>query len=185
MADASRRLADDHLAISQVLNELKTALENGEVETSHAKLDLFWARLAVHIRAEHLHLFPAVVAESRDTFVNNPSLPDRNQIEVAVERLLDDHEFFMRELAAAIQIVRSLGKSSDTRIDLEGLKNIQNTVTQIEKRLEIHNELEENEVYLWVGTVLSETKQSELATKVAQELANRPPRFSTEAWQSS
>jgi len=91
MADASRRLADDHLAISQVLNELKTALENGEVETSHAKLDLFWARLAVHIRAEHLHLFPAVVAESRDTFVNNPSLPDRNQIEVAVERLLDDH----------------------------------------------------------------------------------------------
>ena len=178
-------LAHDHSEINLLLEIALAKLRSNDSALAFRSLDLFWARLAVHIRAEHLHLFPAVVAESRDTSVNNPSLPDRNQIEVAVERLLDDHEFFMRELAAAIQIVRSLGKSSDTRIDLEGLKNIQNTVTQIEKRLEIHNELEENEVYLWVGTVLSETKQSELATKVAQELANRPPRFSTEAWQSS
>ena len=185
MADASRQLADDHLAIYQVLNELKTALEDGEVETSHAKLDLFWARLAVHIRAEHLHLFPAVVAGALERSANDPAFPDPNQMEAAVERLLNDHEFFMRELAAAIQTARRLGKSSDTRIDLEGLKKIQNIVTQIEKRLDMHNELEENEVYLWVGTVLSEQKQSELATKVAQELANTPPRFSTDAWQSS
>jgi len=185
MTHSSRRLADDHLAIEWVLNELKTALENGEVKTTHAKLDLFWARLAVHIRAEHLHLFPAVVAGARNKSANDPSLPDRNQMEVAIERLLDDHEFFMRELAAAIQIARKLGKSSDTRMDLEGLKKIENIVIQIERRLETHNELEENQVYLWAGIVLSEEKQSELATRVERELANIPPRFSTEAWESS
>jgi hypothetical protein len=185
MTEASGRLADDHLAIDQVLKELKTALENGDVETSHAKLDLFWARLAVHIRAEHLHVFPAVVAGVRDKSPNERGYPDSKQMEVVVERLYDDHEFFMRELAAAIQIARKLGKSSDRRSDLESLKTIENTVTAIERRLENHNELEEKHVYFWTGIVLSEQKQRELATKVEQELANGPPRFSTDEWQHS
>ncbi len=32
------------------------------------KLDIFWARLAMHIRAEHLHLFPVTLKalESKD-----------------------------------------------------------------------------------------------------------------------
>lgn len=34
----------------------------------YQKLDLFWARLAVHIRAEHLHMFPALLR------ANNPEL---------------------------------------------------------------------------------------------------------------
>jgi len=185
MADASRRLADDHLAMHQVLNELKTALANGEAETSHAKLDLFWARLAVHIRAEHLHVFPTVIAGVRDKSADDRAHPDSKQMEVVVERLYDDHEFFMRELAAAIEIARKLGKSSDRRMDLESLKTIGNSMTEIERRLENHNELEEQHVYFWTGIVLSEQKQSELATKVEQELANRPPRFSTVEWQHS
>lgn len=184
MADASRRLADDHRAIDQVLTELKAALENGDVESSHAKLDLFWARLAVHIRAEHLHLFPTVLAGAGDKSANDSSVPDRDQMEAAVEQLRDDHEFFMRELAAAIETVRNLSKVSDRRSDVAGLENIHHIVTQIERRLEAHNELEENQVYRWVGIILSEQKQIDLATKVAHELANKPPRFSTEAWQS-
>src|SRR5262245_25232490 len=61
MGEVNARLADDHSAIDGVLTELKTALESNDVENSHTKLDLFWARLAVHIRAEHLHLFPTVI----------------------------------------------------------------------------------------------------------------------------
>ncbi len=41
--------------------KLKSALHAGDVEASHTGLDLFWARLAVHIRAEHLQLFPAII----------------------------------------------------------------------------------------------------------------------------
>lgn len=59
LSQASQRLADDHGALDEVLSQLWKALDTGDVLVSHDKLDLFWARLAVHIRAEHLHLFPA------------------------------------------------------------------------------------------------------------------------------
>ena len=185
MVDPSRRLADDHFAIDQVLNELKASLANGDVEKSHAKLDLFWARLAVHIRAEHLHLFPAVVAAIREKPENDTSGPVPKDAEAAVEQLLDDHEFFMRELAAAVQTIRKLGKFADTRIDLEGLKGVQNIVLEIERRLVRHNDLEENKVYRWTNTVLSEQRQHELTTEIERELGNKPPRFSQDVWRHS
>jgi hypothetical protein len=58
LSQASRRLADDHAALDEVLRQLQEPLDTADVAASHAQLDLFWARLAVHIRAEHLHLFP-------------------------------------------------------------------------------------------------------------------------------
>jgi hypothetical protein len=60
--EASNQLIDDHVALDRMLKELKAALARRDVIAGHAKLDLFWARLAVHIRAEHLHLFPAVLS---------------------------------------------------------------------------------------------------------------------------
>ena len=92
VSSARRRLSDDHHAVSEVLEQLLTALDIGDVEMSHSKLDLLWARLAVHIRAEHLHLFPAVIAR----------LPEAQTI---VEDLRTDHDFFMHELARAIGIL--------------------------------------------------------------------------------
>ena len=47
--------------MNDLLKQVLTALHNKDVEASYSKLDLLWARLAVHIRAEHLHLFPAVI----------------------------------------------------------------------------------------------------------------------------
>ncbi len=183
MADASRRLADDHLAIDRVLNELKTALENGEVETTHAKLDLFWARLAVHIRAEHLHLFPAIIAGLREKTPDDSSELALMAAEAAIDELRGDHKFFMDALAEAVQTIRALGDFSDQRIDLEALKGIREVVLEIERRLVLHNQVEENKVYRWVGVALSEQKQSELVTEIERELANKPPRFSTEEWE--
>src|SRR5215475_2243449 len=94
---ARERLSDDHHAVSEVLKQLLTALNDKDVETSYSKLDLLWARLAVHIRADHLHLFPAVI---------NRSGAGVSEAQAIVEELRSDHDFFMRELARAIAILR-------------------------------------------------------------------------------
>ena len=57
----SERLAHDHAELGKLLGEVKAALDNKDVARTNASLDLFWARLAIHIRAEHLHVFPALV----------------------------------------------------------------------------------------------------------------------------
>lgn len=54
-------LASDHAELDELLGELFAAFEAGEIELIYRTLDLFWARLAMHIRAEHLHLFPAIL----------------------------------------------------------------------------------------------------------------------------
>ena len=61
LSQATTLLADDHSAVDKLLLSVRAALEAQDASRSHAALDLFWARLAVHIRAEHLHLFPAVL----------------------------------------------------------------------------------------------------------------------------
>src|ERR1051325_2506367 len=97
MSQPRQRLSDDHDAVSEVLKQLLTALDNNDVATSFSRLDLLWARLAVHIRAEHLHLFPAVTKHLRESHA-------------IVENLRTDHDFFMRELARAIAILREMPK---------------------------------------------------------------------------
>ncbi|HEX6045334.1 MAG TPA: hemerythrin domain-containing protein, partial [Pyrinomonadaceae bacterium] len=62
MSQAGRRLADDHEDLHQLLEQLKKALHETDAGVPRGALDLFWARLAVHIRAEHLRLFPAVLS---------------------------------------------------------------------------------------------------------------------------
>ena len=166
MAEVHLRLSDDHHAVSEVLEQLLTALSNKEVETSYSLLDLLWARLAVHIRAEHLHLFPAV----------NNRLSDAQAI---VEDLRADHDFFMHELARAIGILRKLTNTvgDETKLDAVGA-----AVRAIEKRLAIHNEIEENQIYRWVSTILTQPEQFVLLAQINAELENRPPRFSKETW---
>ena len=162
MAEVSLRLSDDHHAVSEVLEQLLAALENKDVQTSHSRLDLLWARLAVHIRAEHLHLFPAVtdrVAEAQ----------------AIVKSLRADHDFFMHELARAIGILRELP-------DTTKLAAVADTVRQVAERLATHNEIEENQIYRWSSTILSESEQAELLARINAELENRPPRFSEQAW---
>jgi hypothetical protein len=58
-------------------------------------------------------------------------------------------------------------------------------VREIERRLASHNQLEEQQIYQWVDVVLSEQGQAQLQTRIARELANKPPRFSAETWQHS
>jgi len=159
-SDPRQRLSDDHRDVSEVLKQLLAALDNKDVQTSYGKLDLLWARLAVHIRAEHLHLFPAVMSRVAEA-------------QSVVEQLRADHDFFMRELAGAVGVLREFPE----RIDAVG-----DTVREIEKRLASHNEIEENQIYHWTSTILTEPEQTDLAARINAELENRPLRFSEEAW---
>lgn len=155
----NERLSDDHEAVSEVLNQLLTALDNQDVQTSYSRLDLLWARLAVHIRAEHLHLFPAIASKLTEA-------------QPIIDRLRVDHDFFMRELARAIGILRN-------EADLAAVGDI---VREVEKRLATHNEVEESQIYRWSSIMLTQPEQLELLTRIDAELENRPPRFSEEAW---
>ena len=164
------------------MREFWKALDAGDVAVSHAKLDLFWAQLAVHVRAEHLHLFPAVMKGLSDMAADHSVAPTLNQGRLAIERLRADHEFFMHGLAQAIGILRDLLKATDRHAVDNGIRIVRDAVHEIEERLVLHNQLEENKIYRWVTTILNEQEQAELATRINAELANRPPRFSRDAW---
>jgi hemerythrin superfamily protein len=165
-------MSDDHHAVSEILKQLLTALHNKDVEVSHFKLDLLWARLAVHIRAEHLHLFPAVVSE----FAAAESI---------IVHLRADHDFFMRELARAIGVLRVLPKSIIETSDNAKLATVSDTIREIERRLVSHDDIEEHQIYSLASTMLTTTEHMKLAKRIQTELENRPPRFSEEAWANS
>lgn len=165
-------LSDDHRAVGEVLQQLLKALDSKNVEVSNAKLDLLWARLAVHIRAEHLHLFPAIGSKLGET-------------QSIIDDLRADHDFFMRELARAIAILRGLPKRINRANDEAKLAAVCDTIREIEKRLATHNEIEENHVYHLATTILTQPEQSALATQINAELENHPPRFSVETWDNN
>ena len=90
-------LSDDHREVDLLLADALENLRLGNGLEAFQALDLFWARLAMHIRAEHLHLFPAVL---------NTSHPD-SEVPQTLEALRRDHDFFMHELADAIKAMRA------------------------------------------------------------------------------
>ena len=161
MKIGSDPLRDDHQAVDEVLKQLLTALDNHDLQASYAKLDLLWARLAVHIRAEHLHLFPAVASRL-------------NEAQPVIDHLREDHEFFMRELARALGILRDEARFAP----------VIEAVREVEKRLANHNEIEENQIYILANKILTESEQAELAMRINHELENRPGRFSLESWKN-
>ena len=164
-----KRLSDDHAAVHEVLAQVLTALKNKDVKASYARLDLLWARLAVHIRAEHLHLFPAVAGR----------VPEAESL---IANLRRDHDFFMHELARAVGILRELSSLFGKTESEPGLKTVLDAVLAVEDRLATHNDIEEKQVYHWATTILTETEQIDLANRINAELDYRPPRFSLEAW---
>lgn len=174
MSQARQRLSDDHNAIGELLNKLLTALDTNDVPTSYFELDLFWARLAVHIRAEHLHLFPEVMSA-----IERRSVTELNEARAMIENLRADHDFFMHELARAVAILREL--KNTTPID-QKMSAVRSIVAEVERRLSDHNLIEEAQIYLWSSTLLTESDQIKLLTEIQHELDNRPPRFLQEDW---
>jgi iron-sulfur cluster repair protein YtfE (RIC family) len=169
--DAEELLSEDHEALAKLLGALQDAIDEGDYATLFANLDLFWARLAMHIRAEHLHLFPSILKTvERDSASSD--------VQKAIAQLRSDHDFFMDELSSAIKILREA--KTRAKVDFENdLVAVRGIIKAVSDRLEVHNELEEEIVYLLPATMLPPHEQKTLAGEIKVELENLPPRFSS------
>lgn len=163
-------LSHDHSEIDTLADEILAALEEGDQLRVFARLDLLWARLAVHIRAEHLCLFPSLL--DADFTIKSGDGPEYQEVQSAIDQLRLDHEFFMRELGATVNIMRQENAADQ-------LRAVHRSVVGIHSRLTKHNQLEENHVYKWVNVLLDEPGRIALAARVKRELENIPPRFSS------
>jgi hypothetical protein len=181
MEQVSEQLITDHAALGEVLTELHTALQSGDLKNAFAKLDLFWARLAVHIRAEHLHLFPTVLRSLENAEVEQVA-PSLEHAQAIIAELREDHDFFMHQLALAVEIMRESLTLSEQPIAPERKNNVKRIVLEVEQRLIKHNELEEGQLYRWTTTLLNSEEQAKLANEVTTELLKHPARFTPSTW---
>ncbi|OLE52229.1 MAG: hypothetical protein AUG51_19180 [Acidobacteria bacterium 13_1_20CM_3_53_8] len=172
-------LEEDHASLGGLIEELCAALDGSDVARSFALLDLVWARLAVHIRAEHLCLFPAILDAAKQLSSRRADAPQFDEAQSAISRLRRDHDFFMRELAGAVNTMREIKSSSDTRLVEERLLDVRQTISTIKACLEKHNKLEEEQIYRWPTVLLNLEQQAHLAECVRREIENMPPRFAS------
>ena len=179
LSKGSRRLADDHIALDKLLKQLQAVLDSGEFAAIYTRLDLFWAKLAVHIRAEHLHLFPEVLNGVTRTAIEQPTPAE---VRSAIEGLRADHDFFMHQLANAIARLRVLLNNSEATVIDDELNAVRNIIFEIEQRLATHNRIEESQIYHWATIALNTDEQTELAGRIDGELEKRPQRFEANVW---
>lgn len=168
-------LEDDHESLGQLLTELDGELARHNFPHALEFLDLFWARLAVHIRAENLHLFPALASVPASLFTGKGALPTRDEAHTVLLQLRSDHDFFMKELAEIIKRARGIraGNSEDFHVAEE----LRRRLVVIGKRLEAHNRLEEERTYAWPALIFDEPTMLRLCERLRHELENLPRRF--------
>lgn len=167
-------LEDDHQSLGKLLGEVDGALGKAAIQHAFELLDLFWARLAVHIRAENLHLFPTLI-NAAPLFTGKDARPTFAEAQEAFARLRSDHDFFMKELAQMINVMRDMVRRES--IPTEEVEELQRRLAVIEERLNNHNRLEEEQVYVWPSLLFDEQKVAELTVQLRKELENLPPRF--------
>ena len=110
-------LEDDHASLGQLLAKLDAELSKPNIASAFELLDLFWARLAVHIRAENLHLFPAIANAPASLFTGNGGLPTADAAHDVISSLRSDHDFFMKELAQTIKALREIAGGERSRLE--------------------------------------------------------------------
>src|SRR5688572_4473628 len=138
-------LVGDHAEVDALFRDLSHAFDRGDARAVFEKLDYLWARLAVHIRAEHLHLFPALLAAAAAApDVGTDDAPAPEEVRAAVARLRADHDFFMHELAAAVNAARELAAQDDPPAP-ERVASIRGRAFEVAARLVEHNRLEEEQ----------------------------------------
>lgn len=170
-------LVADHAEVDALLRGAMLAFDGGDAREVFSKLDYLWARLAVHIRAEHLHLFPALLSAANAEGAGHISgTPTAREVADSVERLREDHDFFMRELAEAVNGARAQAARGGAA-DASGLLQLRGKVQAVAARLPEHNRLEEEQVYLWESALLHENARAELRDRMKREIDNLPPRF--------
>ena len=168
-------LVGDHAEVDALFRDLSRVFELGDARAVFERLDYLWARLAVHIRAEHLHLFPALLSAAEAAGRASVE-PTAEEVSESVERLREDHDLFMRGLAAAVNKVRALA-APDAPADAGWLPRVREDVGAVAARLAEHNRLEEEQVYLWQSALLNEDARDDFRVRMRREIENLPPRF--------
>jgi len=168
-------LESDHAALGKLFAEFQARLEAPEAARAFELLDLIWARLAIHIRAEHLCLFPAILNAPARKFTGTNGTPQPEEAHEAIRLLRSDHDFFMHEMASGVNTLRRL-KDSSNPLSAE-VEEVRERVAGVCRRLEEHNRVEEQEVYTWITLLLDEGERSELMSRIRREFEKHPPRF--------
>ena len=175
---APELLAEDHAALDGLLSGLLAALETGETDGSFARLDFLWVRLAVHIRAENLWLFPAILDALANVQADQGDITLRpDEARAMIIKLREDHDFFMHELASAVKIIRELQAAPGREAASGRLRDVRQMIVKLGSRLATHNKLEEEQVYLWPERLLKPADRRRLIAHIRREIENLPPRF--------
>ena len=159
-------LKHDHAEIDVLLVQTLRSIDSGETAEALSSLDWFWARLAIHIRAEHRHLFPAIL-NAQAGHVPEGATSTASDMSDLIARLHSDHDFFMQELKMAVKSLRAS----------EELRTVRSRIEAVMCRLAEHNFVEENEVYKRADELLAAGSNDGLASAVRADLKNLPLRF--------
>ena len=148
------------------MSALEDSLAVKEPVRIYRSLDLFWARLAVHIRAEHLVIFPAIRENTKTMNDHKPYM------EESFERLRSDHDFFIKQLARAIKAMRLVPEFGN---EVEIIEVVCGLVDSIKQRLAEHDRFEEDHIYPMVYGGAGDPDS--IAARTLKELENLPPRL--------
>jgi len=163
--------------LGEILDQLKIQLTKPDLPLAFETLDLLWASLAVHIRAENICLFPAVLNAPRNKFGESNNMPDFEQVKATVDDLRSDHNHFMSELGVAMKEMRSLIVHPEHYSVAGVVAVLRRRLDNLEELLERHNEKEEELIYLWPSLLLDDESLSQLELGLVTQIENMPPRF--------
>lgn len=167
-------LAHDHSKLNDILEQVFEALKEGDRRTTLLNLDYFWALLAVHIRAEHLHLFPILLQTATELHSVEAIGDILSKLPEIISCLRRDHDFFVKEIGKDVNRLRVDNTEDADTLDLG---DVRKDLTVVAQRLTEHNEMEEKDIYPLAQALLTAEEIKELTVSIRSELANIPPRF--------
>jgi len=164
-----RVLTDDHESLNKLLLELMVFVRRSDFRWSFELLDLFCTQLAVHIRAENVCLFPAILNAPNNRFTDAGF--ELTALKAAIERLKLEHNILTEELMKAARLMRQLMNDNENgELTDETVKSL----AAVAILLAEHQELEEREVCQAAKLVLDPAEFALLEEAVARETHKRP-----------
>lgn len=173
-------LTNDHVELGALLLELLNSLDEANADEAYARLDTLWARLAVHIRAENVQVFPDILRTlDAQRAAGRQDVEQSAMLRASIERLRSDHDVFMSELKDAVKAVRKVIDDRDGKQASVVLRSLLHRLGTLERAFENHNR-EEDSVYPMAASVLDSAEMDDLMNRVRRELAALPPRLRDE-----
>ena len=165
----------DHRVLDEMLRGLIIQLGKADLPQAFEALDRFWASLAVHIRAENICLFPAILNSSPDRFAT-AEIGDYSEAKETIEQLRTDHSFFMSELGQAMKAVRSMIMYPEYSAGMT-ISELRDRIIKLAEKLDEHNAIEETQVYRWPELLFDGETLERLSRGIRSEIENMPARF--------